>query len=293
MKRVLFLADVPGWVFDSHRKEIAKRLAPEYEVSCVYRDVGFPAREFYDDFDCVYVMDTRLMERKPQVPPEKTCVGVRCEFSWAQEGAATHYDRLVKGKARVLHVVCKKHLEEFSRVDPKTVLVQHGIDLAAFNCWDRTWNSDKLVVGVAGNPKSGGEKGFDLVKRACDSIGAELVTASGLSKAEMPGFYRSLDAFCCASASEGQNNPTMEAMACGVPVVSTRAGAAEEMVGPEFLVDRAPAAFAHKLSVLKALKGEERAKLGFLTSKKMEAWSWDARAPGFKEMFEKIMNGER
>ena len=132
MKRVLFLADVPGWVFDSHRREIAKRLAPDYDISCVYRDVGFPDRSFYDGFDCVYVMDTRLLERKPAVPPEKTCVGVRCEFSWVQEGAVRHYERLVRGRARVLHVVCEKHRREFVRAVPDVMLVQHGVDLKVF-----------------------------------------------------------------------------------------------------------------------------------------------------------------
>jgi len=293
MKKLLFLADTPSWVFDSHRREISKRLAPEYETQCVYRDIGFPKEpKFYDAFDCVYVMDTRLFERNPPVPRDKTCVGIRCEFSWRGEGAARHYERYVKHRARVLHVVCKSHQLEFAKVDPNVLLVQHGIDLNAFNVGDRTWNASGLVVGVAGNPRSGGEKGFDIVQRACEMAGCTLKYAEKLARDEMAAFYRSLDVLCVASASEGQNNPTMEAMACGTPVVSTRVGAAEEMISEELLVDRDPKAFADVLEDLKMDDIARREFVGKQVSSKMKSWSWDARAESFKYMFEITMDGK-
>ncbi|WZB73295.1 glycosyltransferase family 4 protein [Achromobacter xylosoxidans] len=40
----------------------------------------------------------------------------------------------------------------------------------------------------------------------------------------MPAYYNSLDLYVCPSAIEGTPNPVLEAMACGVPVISTDVG---------------------------------------------------------------------
>ncbi len=49
---------------------------------------------------------------------------------------------------------------------------------------------------------------------------------------EMPDYYRQLDIFVCASSMEGTPNTVLEAMACGVPVVSTDVGVVPEVFGP-------------------------------------------------------------
>jgi glycosyltransferase involved in cell wall biosynthesis len=68
---------------------------------------------------------------------------------------------------------------------------------------------------------------------------------------EMPTRYREMDILVCASLNEGTPNPVMEAMASGVPIVSTNVGIVPEVFGPlqrEFLVtDRKPEEFQKKL----------------------------------------------
>lgn len=51
-----------------------------------------------------------------------------------------------------------------------------------------------------------------------------------LAPEELPDFYRSLDLFAIPSRQEGLNIAGLEAMACGVPVVSTRCGGPEDYV---------------------------------------------------------------
>ena len=50
------------------------------------------------------------------------------------------------------------------------------------------------------------------------------------TQSEIPDIYRSCDVWLFTSDSEGFGLPILEAMACGTPVVATRAGAAPELV---------------------------------------------------------------
>lgn len=54
--------------------------------------------------------------------------------------------------------------------------------------------------------------------------------AGNLARDRLPGFYQSLDVFVIPSEQEGFGIVGIEAMACGVPVVSTRCGGPEDYV---------------------------------------------------------------
>jgi glycosyltransferase involved in cell wall biosynthesis len=47
---------------------------------------------------------------------------------------------------------------------------------------------------------------------------------------DIVSYYRAVDAFVLPSYGEGMANAILEAMACGLPVITTRAGAASEMI---------------------------------------------------------------
>lgn len=72
-------------------------------------------------------------------------------------------------------------------------------------------------------------------------------------RAELPAYYRTLDAFLLPSHQEGLGIVGLEAMACGCPVVSTRCGGPEEYVRDGhngFLVDGDPERMAAVLTSL-------------------------------------------
>ena len=45
----------------------------------------------------------------------------------------------------------------------------------------------------------------------------------------MPDFYKRINCLCIASKGEGTHNPTMEALAMNIPVISTDTGIAREL----------------------------------------------------------------
>lgn len=116
------------------------------------------------------------------------------------------------------------------------VYIPNGVDEKKF---DR-----KFVVGFSGARwDKGDHKGYELVKKACDDLGLEMkMSHSGhgrdiVDHDTMPEFYKSIDCLVLASASEGCNNPTLEALAMNKPVISTKVGIAQELEGVT-VVDR-------------------------------------------------------
>lgn len=86
------------------------------------------------------------------------------------------------------------------------------------------------------------------------------------SRADVPRLLRACDAFVLSSAWEGLPNTVMEAMASGVPVVSTEAGGVREILGEcvcGYIVPIGnPEALAERMIHTMALDVEERSRMG-------------------------------
>jgi glycosyltransferase involved in cell wall biosynthesis len=90
----------------------------------------------------------------------------------------------------------------------------------------RTERQVDLVV--IGRPRPGGR-----VDRALDRLGLRDIVrcVSGISDQDLARLYGEAEVAVCPSLYEGFSLPTVEAMACGVPVVATTGGALPEVVG--------------------------------------------------------------
>ena len=180
-------------------------------------------------------------------------------------------------------------------------------NLGRFDRYDRP-----LVVGWAGNslwPRIDGErrsldpaddrKGLHtLVVPAIESLRAEGLDVLGVfadrnvewrTHDTMPQYYAELDVLVCASESEGTPNPVLEAMACGVPVLSTDVGIVPEAFGPEqakhMIPERTTDALIHLIRQLH----EDRGRLRILSQENLNsirAWTWQCQLPKWHGLFE-------
>lgn len=148
----------------------------------------------------------------------------------------------------------------------KTVYIPNGVDEKLFN--------RPFVAGFVGAKDSWEHKGYHLAKQACEELGIKLITAKewDYSHEEMPNFYKKIDCLLIPSASEGCNNPTMEALAMNVPVISTNVGIAGELEGVT-LVERNVDSIKE---ALRKLSGRVQI---------LENYTWDIIANQYKQVY--------
>jgi glycosyltransferase involved in cell wall biosynthesis len=85
---------------------------------------------------------------------------------------------------------------------------------------------------LVSKPKPGGQ-----TEQIVDRLGitGSVRFVSGISDEELAATIGSAEVACVPSLYEGFSLPTVEAMACGTPLVVSRAGAIPEVVGPDGL----------------------------------------------------------
>lgn len=115
-----------------------------------------------------------------------------------------------------------------------------------------------------------------------------------VERAQLVEHYRQADIFVTATTWEGMPNTVLEGMACGLPVVSTRASGLEELVQEGtngYLVDiNDPQALADRLAIL-INNRYERLRMGKESRKVAEQeFAWEYIAEQYVEIYKRILN---
>ncbi|MBJ6751456.1 glycosyltransferase [Geomonas anaerohicana] len=193
-------------------------------------------------------------------------------------------------------------------------IIEDGVDLARFHPRDtsRLLDLDRpLVVGWAGNSDWGMDvnatdfKGFNtIIKPALDQLRQEGYRVTGrfadrkvehIPYDKMVDYYNSIDVYVCASSIEGTPNPVLEAMACGVPVISTDVGIVPQLLGPEqkryILMQRTVEALKEKLIAL-AQDPQERMKLSAENLERIKGFTREMEIPKWDDFFQAMLSRE-
>ena len=124
---------------------------------------------------------------------------------------------------------------------PAQLRARHGLE-GPFVLWVGTLeprkNLDRLVAAMSAAPLSEvplvlvGPDGWRTdVARTVAPLGERAVVVGSVSEVEKRAWYEAADVFCLPSLHEGFGLPVLEAMAHGVPVVTSAGTATEEVVG--------------------------------------------------------------
>lgn len=202
----------------------------------------------------------------------------------------------------------KKIYNEF-KIKPQ-MIIHDGVDLNIYipKNLERFENLDKIRVGWVGNSKYkdsyGNEdlKGVDgIIKPAIKELqeegyNIELILADRnvkiIPQEEMPNYYNSIDLYVCASKTEGTPLTVLEAMAMGIPIISTDVGIVEEVFGKEekkyILKQRSKDELKEKIKQLIANKHYFKI-LSKENIEQIKKWDWKEICLKYKEFFESNM----
>jgi len=241
-----------------------------------------------DDFNgtkAVYVTHWGMIDAIPGEYRGKIIIGVWEGDSWISDGRLSEGATKSFGRAHAVFAANQQFADKLRLLTGKPVHVTtDGVDTMLFKpkVYLRP-RGKNLRVGIVGcNWRGDDHKGIEIAREACTAVGATLDvldakhgTSQYVPHEEMPLWYNRLDALLICSQEEGGPNPGLEAMACGVSVISTRVGVMPELLGDEWLCDRTADAFAGKLRELSSIG--DRRKLGRKSRDRIVSgkWSWE------------------
>ena len=208
-------------------------------------------------------------------------------------------------------------LDIYNNIDienkPKCVITD-GIDLERFKPKDLERFNDlknrKIKIGWVGNSEWGNHdqklkdtKGVNTILKPAinelikEGYNIEMYFADKkermISHDKMADYYNSIDIYICTSKHEGTPNPVLEAMACGVPVISTNVGIINDLFGKKqkeyILKERTVKDLKEKIINLIDNK-EEFNMLSEENINTIKEWSWKNKAGDFKDYFDKCLS---
>ncbi len=195
-----------------------------------------------------------------------------------------------------------------------TMVITDGVDNKIFSPKNlkRFNNISKreIVIGWVGNSDWAGEIAKDLkgvntiLKPAIEELMKEGYKIKPyfadrqirmIPHSEMPLYYSKIDLYICTSQVEGTPNPVLEAMACGVPIISTDVGIVRDAFGElqskYILEKRNKSILKEKIIQLINRPGEFK-KLSEENLQKINDWSWEKKAEEFKKFFDLCVKKE-
>lgn len=161
-------------------------------------------------------------------------------------------------------------------------LTRYGVEPQRFRRKLRDGNLKTL--GWCGADKGFSVKRPDWAREIAAKTGKELIfSGAGFDWREMESWYRNIDLLLVTSSSEGGPTPPFEAIACGVPVVSTRIGNIQDVVGPKYdTVDEA----VEIIQKLAANPAEMRDLANAQYEDVMTHWTYEVLAPEWATMID-------
>jgi len=221
---------------------LARVLEDQFEICRRYQDEVVEADLDAADLILIYywlqIPHLRRLRQSLIRSRHKLVVGI-CSHWEMESRRRRRAVRTIRDYARAIfvnnHLLSEKYRPLF---DVPMFLTPNGVDVEFFTPASPKVRSAILRVGWAGrfDKFEAGYDGYcDFIVPAVNQIADwELVTAIReqvwRSREEMRTFYRSLDAYVCASLGEGTPNPCLEAAACGVPLLTTRVGNMPELI---------------------------------------------------------------
>ena len=123
-------------------------------------------------------------------------------------------------------------------------------------------------------------------------LGADVVVsfAGYIEPGQLPETYAASDIFVLPSMNEGMSNTVLEAMACGLPIITTDTGGTSELISDNGIVlsEVSGASIADAVCRLMA-DNEARRTMGSKSREMAESLSWEKVAESYLSIYETFL----
>lgn len=295
MNKILIIADVRNWAYDIIAKNIVK-FSKKYSYTIAYEEDIINKKVYLDfkNYDLVFWFYWGNIHKSgPQniknFTNKKICVGIHSYNSWQKRGMSE----------RDVINFCNKYLAigvpslalKNDLKSDKVFLTQTGYDPSIFYKSKKlNFNNIFLWAGNTDKNNHGDIKGYnDIICPAFDKLSKfKIITQSKdkqIANNLMPNFYNQGSVLICASKTEGGPMPVLEALACGIPVISTRVGWSSYIVKDAyngFLINRSSEDLIDKINIIKNLNFET---LSLNCTNSVRDLSWDKTILSYENFF--------
>lgn len=182
--------------------------------------------------------------------------------------------------------------------NPSTYCIPGGVDEEFFDFkTDRDYGRYERI-GWAGSINNFGSeiRGIDLIREACDRLNLKFVPAlredRWRSMEEMRDYYHNeIDVYVDAHENAGRQNGLLEAAACGMPIIATKAGISDSLIddGENGIICEHGTVkdLAKALTIMKLVYRDAMAK--YMRQKIEKEWTWHHHAGLFEDLFDKVL----
>ncbi len=294
--KLLIVGDSRRWAF-GHISTSIKRFNQDnsIDITIIYtkEDAVEIAKVTWRKYDIIFLMEWNLYKLFDFIPKNKIITGIHSFCTWdfnlsKGEKVLQPPESLIDylGDFLRINIISKRLLNLFSKHDlPDIYYTPNGVDCDLF--YPKIDMPNKFVAGIIAQPFKKRLKSIDqtfIPSMEKSQIDYKILSGgeSTLPYEDMPDFYNSLNCYVCTSRSEGFSMSSLEAGACGRPLISTDVSGTEEMIIPGktgFIVDQTVEDISDKIDILK--NDVEKCKFMGDTMRKhiVENYSWQKVIP--------------
>jgi glycosyltransferase involved in cell wall biosynthesis/glutathione synthase/RimK-type ligase-like ATP-grasp enzyme len=289
---ILIFYDEPGWAWWHRSHNIKSCISDKYQITIkkIGDDINF------EQYDLILLFESYLYEEMLFAPRNKIIVG-----SSTLKTLPRALNDYMSNRFAAFVVNNKEAYDRLSGIQ-YTYCCQNGVDESLF--YYKYPRCDELTACWVGNNSSINNKGLDLIQEACSIAGVDLLLLDQsvnvykgnlLSQTEVRDtIYHHSTCYICASEMEGTPNPALEALACGLPVISTRVGNMPELIVDGyngFLADRTVEDIVDAINKLKSANLEEMSNNARKSI--LNGWRWKDQVIKYEKMFDEVANNIR
>lgn len=305
--KIVMVVDQPNWAFAISARDMVEHMSDKYDMKIIswYDSPNDPRH--YEGVDLVYLFGHYMENWMPEgFDFSKSCTGVRALFGYVDDLEDHRQNPWIADNAKhilkfpSIHVVSKELYDIFLDFHPNVHHICHGVDTKFYTQKSSYEPRRPLILGWAGN-RSNKVKGIEFLEGVLgprtDTV---LKTAEfgekQLNREQLRDFYQSVDVFVLPSVSEGVSAAMLEAMACGLPIMSTDTGGWTELknLGGGITIERTHKSINEALDAFHKMSAEDLKKMGDINRREMvEKWDWSIKAKEFDRFFQSALKQKR